>query len=964
MKTKIYLLILLSFIGSICLFASEHPSPEFAQENLPSFYQTERADSAHGFDITKYDLSLNVNFQTHYINGTVKAWVTAQETLSNIAYNLVGLTVSQVKVNDAVTTFSQQNNLVQINLTAFAGQEFTTEVSYSGIPQLSPSPYNLGIIFGTNTCFTISDPDAARYWWPCYDHPWDKAVVDLHITTRDDWLVACNGLRSSIIDNGNGTKTHNWVGSNPMATYLVCFTAAPYVEINQTAGSIPIQNFVLSNQYNNALTDFSTLPSILQYYSSLFGSYPFEKYGNATVNMTTYGAMEHQTMTTLGMQYITGNHSGELTIAHELAHSWFGNCVTPLSYKDVWLSEGFATYSEFLWMHERDGWQAACNYMQNDIHQYYINWETGNANLPNIIYDPPFNYYFYPQSYEKAASVLHMLRLKIGDAAFFQVLQNWVNIYHNGNGVTAEFQALAEQISGQDLHQFFRQWIYSRGIPSASYILMLNENSNQAKIIAETTCSTGTEFTLDIPLQTTGLAAGDSLVIIADPDGYSNLFSLASGVGTYQVNNIDPQHWNLCRQYTALDINFTQCLPSNHSIYLSWEPFLQLTNLTGYMIYRRTENETEFTCLTSNPLLQTDYLDNEVQNGIRYYYQVKAADAEGFLTMGSNIMNAAPVAFPFDWGMLVVDETKDGNGTNISPDDAAVDNFYAAAINPLPYANWDCATLGLPSLDTLSHYPLVLWHADDYAQNLIGGCLDVLSSYLLGNGKLVISGWKTPAVFTPNFTASFLPNTDLIYDSGAVLISVFSENYPELQVDQTKLISVWNGMLPMIYTFNTEATVLYTANMTEGANGNGLPACLRYDNHGTLILFGFPLYYMQADGVRALLQQLLPELYPVLAAEDYNLVPAALQINLYPNPCRNLLNLNFSAKIPPEAKLQIFNSKGKKIASLNPGKFLKADNNLQWKLACENGNSLPAGIYFLRYSDRRQVKILKFVLLP
>jgi hypothetical protein len=960
-KTILISFLALALLTIICL-CSAHPGLSQDYSNLPDLHYTDRADSAHGFDVSKYDINLNVDYQTHYISGVVKAWVTAEETLTGIDYNLVGLAVSQVRVDNTITTFTQQNGILHINLNAASGQEFLTEVTYAGTPQLSPAPYNIGIIFSTNTVFTISDPDAARYWWPCFDHPWDKALVDLHIRLRSDWLVACNGLRDSIIDNGDGTKTHNWLGSNPMTTYLVCFTAGPYQEINQTTGNVPIQNFVLASQYNNALVDFSNLPSILQFYATQFGPYPFEKYGNAVVSMSTYGAMEHQTMTTLGNYLITGNHSGELTIAHELAHSWYGNCLTPLTFKDVWLSEGFATYAEFLWSHHQDGWQTACDFMENNFHQYYINWESANSGLQNIIYDPPFNYYFYPQSYEKAASVLHMLRLKIGNTAFFQLLQNWFTTFHNGNVVTAEFQAMAEQLSGLDLDQFFQQWIYSRGIPAVEYTAMIGPGHTQGKIIGKTSCTTGTEFTLEIPFVASGLANGDSLVFVADPSGFSRTFSLAQGYSSYSVEDIDPQHWILCRQISEKDVVLTQCLASNHSIYLTWDAFSLIPELAGYHVFRAAAGEDYFTQLTQTPLNQTDFLDTSAQNGIQYYYCIKAMDTAGFITTGSNVLSATPVDFAFDWGLLVVDETRDGTGAAISPNDSMVDVFYAAALSPLPYATWDYASLGAPSLSTLSHYPIVLWHADDYSQNLLGNNLASLGGYLYGNGKLIISGWKTPSVLTQSFLDTFMPNTDLIYDNGAALISVQSETYPQLQVDPEKLTPTWNNMLPMVYTFEAEEEILYTANMAAGAAGNGLAIGIRFDTPGTLIWFGFPLYFMQAAGVRDLLQQLLPELWPALPAIDENQVSPALQISVYPNPARTFLNISCSQKLLPQSTFRIYDVKGRRIATVEIGKSATDSGSLRWIAQSDKGDALAPGIYLLRYEDERQSRIVKFLL--
>ena len=297
--------------------------------SLPSVrYEMTRADSAHGFDVLSYDITMEIDEVNDYVSGSAIAVVEAEEVLTEIIYELEAMTVIDVQLNGSTASYNYDGSLITIQLgTVNQGEQFTTIVEYSGNPIWN----GLGMYFSNSHVFTISDPNASRYWWPCYDHPWDKAITDLHITVRDDWLAACNGLRTSIVDNNDGTMTHNWEGSNPMATYLVSIVAQNYVELNDTFGNVPIQNFVSPSLVPNATEDFSNLPFMMETFSNLYGDYPFEKYGNAVTNFATYSAMEHQTMTTLGSQNINGNHGGEMVIAHELAHMWYGDCLTCLT---------------------------------------------------------------------------------------------------------------------------------------------------------------------------------------------------------------------------------------------------------------------------------------------------------------------------------------------------------------------------------------------------------------------------------------------------------------------------------------------------------------------------------------------------------------------------------------------------------------------------------------------------------
>ncbi len=941
---------------------SAAPSRKYLQQAAFPGYEPVRADSAHGFDVLKYEITLSINDSSHFIEGNVLATVIAEQALSSISYEFVGLTVSNVKVNGLTAAYTHSGGILNITANIPAGQQFTTQVYYSGVPQLSSNSYHLGMIFGTNTVFTISDPDAARYWWPCYDHPWDKAVVDLHITMRSDWKVAANGIRSQIINNGNGTSTTHWLGSNPMTTYLVCITAGPYVEINQVVpelNNLPVQNFVTQGQYNNALTDLQNLPLMISYFSELFGDYPFEKYGNATVNMSTYGAMEHQTMTTLGNYIITGNQSYEPTIAHELAHQWFGDAVSFLTFKDVWLSEGFATYSEHLWTDKRFGWQSAADYVGSSFHQYYNSWENNVG--PQTIYDPAFLEYFYPPSYEKAASVLHMLRLKIGNQNFFNLLRLYFDTYKHGNAVTAEFQAMAEQISGQDLDQFFNQWIYGSGVPSVEYSVWQAEDISRVKIIAKSTSPSTTQFHMEIPFRFSSGTDVDSLLAFASPTGQATEFLYGHNIRDI---NISPNHnnWALLKQITIRKPQLVECIPSWSAVLVSWSEFEPGVD-EGYLVYRRTGMNEAWELLTETPVTGFSYVDNTPGNNITYEYAMAVVDAGGFISQLSNSMTATPMPLSFDYDLLLVDETRDGTGTAISPNDGQVDNFYFSAVAPLSCDFWDCTSQGLPLLSTLGMYKVVLWYADDFSQNLLQGNMNLISGYLLGGGKLVLSGWKTPSVFNEAFLERFAGGVSLNYDNAAGLISLSSDEYPSLFVDPNKTTSSWNGMLPQIYTFNDAANSLYTANMSASSSGANHCAALRYTSTGTLVLLGFPLYFMQAEGVQGFLQELLPELISGSGQCDEQLSQVQARIDSNPNPFNPSTNISFSIPVGGKVKLEIYNLKGQKVAEPVNRELASGKHSVAFDGVDSQNRGLASGVYLLRFQYPGGYKTKKITLM-
>ena len=960
---KTYCLAVVFTLLTIVLTATPSPrwdDPSGALNNSfrssfqPSAFEPARADSAHGFDVQKYEITLSIDQAAHTVSGFVTATVLATENLSSISYHLESLNVSAVQVGASNTAFTHTGGLVTIPLNVSNGQTFTTTVHYNGNPVLSPNAYHIGMIFSSNTVFTISDPDAARYWWPCYDHPWDKAIVDLHITMRSDWKVAANGLRQSIVDNGNGTSTTHWLGQNPMTTYLVCITSGPYVEIDQTAlnGSLPIKNFVMQSQYNNALSDLARLPQMIDFFSETFGPYPFEKYGNTVVSMSTYGAMEHQTMTTLGNYIINGNGTYEKVIAHELAHQWYGDAVSFLTFKDVWLSEGFATYSELLWTEETESPQAALNYLQSSFQQYYINWENSYGQAPRI-YDPSFVNYFSPPSYEKAACVLHMLRYQLGEDNFFQLLQSWFSTHDNGNAITAEFQAMAEAIQGPgtDLDFFFDQWIYGTGIPSIQYTALLRSTDNQLKIIAQTTSPTSTPFTLDLPFAVTNPSGTQTYRVHATPQPYTNTFDIGTELQSVTANQNSTM---LLRGITEAKPVITECLPSNNLVVLSWENF-SFGGDYQYHIYRKLWGD-DWIRITNLPLTSLTFYDETMINGMQYSYMIKAVDSEGFESLGSAPVSAIPVPFSFAETLLVVDETRDGNGSNIAPNDAMVDDFYAPALSPMAFDSWDVASQGLPPLDILGNYWITVWHADDFSQNQLGTYEQIISGYLLGGGKIIISGWKTASVLSPVFFQRFGSGTVPVYDNTAYFISASSPDYAALMVDTSKLTPSWNNMLPMVHTF-PGAPPLYTANMAPNALGNELPVAFTNTNFGDirLAMFGIPLYFMQPEGVQSMLAELIDNMLYPTATEDDILPKPVFRLSVYPNPFNPTTTVAYSLPLDAKVEIDIFNLRGHCVRSYKQGLLSKGDHKLSFEGKDMNGKALASGIYTVRIKASGEV---------
>ncbi len=386
-----------------------------------------------------------------------------------------------------------------------------------------------------------------------------------------------------------------------------------------------------------AVVDFANLPDQIAHYTDLFGPYPFldEKYSLAWFPWG--GAMEHQTCVSWGFP-ITGSQTYEHVVAHELSHMWWGDWVTYGDYCDVWLNEGFATYCEALWWEHLYGETGLYTYME-DTQDYYITWETNSGNrFP--IYDPPPEFIYCPTTYEKAGSVLHMLRFLEGDSVFYDILGMYGGTYAYANAVTADFQEICETVTGQDLDWFFDQWIYDRGYPEYELLWASTDQGTKGHLLNIAVRQTQEDapiFDMPVELEIT-TTAGTFLDTIA-LDETLDLFQYTLTDEPTDVN-LDPNHWILCDKTaspfsdtTAPDVIADLAVDLEGSaksasgdMYLSWSPSSDDVAVTRYVIYRSTAPGTPGDSLAGTA--DTTYLDPGTAGDVmsNYYYTVRAVD--------------------------------------------------------------------------------------------------------------------------------------------------------------------------------------------------------------------------------------------------------------------------------------------------------------------------------------------------
>ena len=429
---------------------------------------------------------------------------------------MANMNVTIVRRSGIALTYTRPGNLIDITLDQpfNAGQNFIVQVVYNGIPD----PTGFGSIdwtkFGSETpgtmVSTLSEPDGAKTWWPCKDRPDDKATVEERWTVPNTWTATGNGRRTATIFIGTKTE-YQWVLHDPIPTYLVSVAATVYSKFSQTytklaGGTMPIDHYVYPEHLSNAQASFTPLPAMITFFAQKFGEYPFveDKYGMS--EFPWGGAMEHATNTSYGYQLINGLHTYDYIIAHELSHQWWGDSVSPRTWADIWLNEGFATYSEALWAENLGGPASYRNYMNSF-------WR---ASFSGSVYNPAD--LFGSTVYDKGGWVQHMLRHVVGDTKFFNALRDWYANHIDGVGDTALYQATQEARYGATLDFFFQEWVYGTGQPRYEYgwtTANLGNGTYRNYVRIRQTQTTGGLFTMpvDLMLYTAG---GNQLRTVAN----------------------------------------------------------------------------------------------------------------------------------------------------------------------------------------------------------------------------------------------------------------------------------------------------------------------------------------------------------------------------------------------------------------------------------------------------------------
>lgn len=467
------------------------------------------------YDITYHELRFTVdpNVTNPYINGIVKTTFRALTDIDAVTFDMATeLTVSSVTMNSTSLTFSQSNYELNINLpsTVTTGNSATVVITYAGSPPQAEGAFTRSTHSGTPVIFTLSEPFGARDWWPCKQDLNDKIEsFDMYITCPNTYIGVSNGLLQSSVTSV-GFTTRHFKHNYPIPAYLISLNVTNYTTYNIQAGLgtvespfFPINNYLYpeSNTASNRSSIDNTVP-IMNVFEQKFGPYPYrnEQYGH--VQFGWGGGMEHTTMSSMGAW------NSRSLIAHELGHQWFGNKVTCGTWKDIWLNEGLTEYSAGIVVEELDGDAAFVAWKSGKINN--ITSQTSGAVYLTDDEATDVNRIFSSRlSYNKGSMVTHMLRWVMGDAIFFQALQNYLNAPNLafGYAVTTDLKSQLETVHGSSLTEFFNDWIYGQGYPTYT-VNAQNWGAGQAKITVSQTQSNASVSFFEMPLEIRLTSAG------------------------------------------------------------------------------------------------------------------------------------------------------------------------------------------------------------------------------------------------------------------------------------------------------------------------------------------------------------------------------------------------------------------------------------------------------------------------
>ncbi|MGW4487475.1 M1 family metallopeptidase [Amycolatopsis sp. NPDC004368] len=416
-----------------------------------------------GYDVSHYDIRLAFDPATKAIDATTTILAKATQNLSRFDLDFQGpLKISALSVNGRTATYSRsgaQELVITPPHGLRKGSSFVVSVSYAGVPQKIDDPA-LGVsgwVATKDGAVALNQPIGAATYYPVNDTTDDKATYSQTVTVPTGLTVLANGEPGPTTTHDHQT-TFRWTMNRPMASELSMLAIGDYnVTRGVAAGGLPNITAIgksIDTKPGQGKVFNQTTAQVVQWESSMYGRYPFDSTGGILADVGVDYALETQSRPVYDQS--TSNVDGDL-LAHELGHQWFGDSLTPVHWSDIWLNEGFATYSEWLYQEK---------FNNVPVQQTFAKAYADEKDWSGEVADPGRDHIFDDLVYNRGAMALQALRLKIGDRAFFEVLAQWPTAHRYGNVSTRQFIQFVERLTHRNLDSFFHSWLYQAGKPA------------------------------------------------------------------------------------------------------------------------------------------------------------------------------------------------------------------------------------------------------------------------------------------------------------------------------------------------------------------------------------------------------------------------------------------------------------------------------------------------------------------
>ncbi|HUE73833.1 MAG TPA: M1 family aminopeptidase [Pirellulaceae bacterium] len=486
----------------IALFALG--GPVAAQQRLGPFTQPPRSVRSRSIDQQHVRLEFRFDWDQQKVQAKAihtLALIAPQSTLELDAAEMqimqATLALDEGHQQPQKLTHRQQGNQLAIELGRElpAGQklqlaiEYTIEKPRHGFHFVVPDESEPN---QPRMIWTQSEPEFARYWFPCFDAPNDRLTSEIIATVPKDYEVLSNGTLESRTPAGDGQVTWHWHQAQSHVPYLLSVVAGDFDILEQSWDGIPVLSYVPTGRLADAPRSFEKTPAMLKFFSEKIGvRYPWPKYAQICVDEYGWGGMEHTSATTLNLGTLhdeRAHHdvSSINLVAHELAHQWWGNLMTCKDWGELWLNESFATYFATLWTEHDEGWDEAAWERRNEAESYFGEDARYRRSIVNYRYDNPINM-FDRHSYPKGSRVLHMLRYELGDEAFWRAIRRYGEFNRHRVVETADLRIAIEDATGQGMNWFFDQWVHRGGHPEFNVAWDWDAESKQVRVVVKQT---------------------------------------------------------------------------------------------------------------------------------------------------------------------------------------------------------------------------------------------------------------------------------------------------------------------------------------------------------------------------------------------------------------------------------------------------------------------------------------------